>query len=221
MGLVSNETKGSASPLPAADRPSVPRRREGGRSARVVGAVLEATLEEVASRGYGALSIEAVAARAGVAKTTIYRRWPTRAELTRQALSAELAARPPVADTGNLLDDLTASTLENVKRLATPRGLALVRVVYAEGGDPELAELIRAFRVEARRGAQTRIGAAIERGEVPREIDVAYLLDTLAAVVHHRVVLIGAVPSRAEVRRLVARSLAGACLATDRGGAPA
>lgn len=221
MDPVSNEAKGSARPPAPADRPSVPRKREGGRSARVVGAVLEATLEEVASRGYGALSIEAVAARAGVAKTTIYRRWPTRAELTRHALSAELAARPPVADTGHLLDDLTASTLENVKRLATPRGLALVRVVYAEGGDPELAELIRAFRVEARRGAQTRIGAAIERGEVPREIDVAYLLDTLAAVVHHRVVLIGAVPSRAEVRRLVARSLAGACLETDKSGAPA
>ena len=220
MGRVSDETKTSAVPVAQADRPSVPRRREGGRSARVVGAVMEATLEEVASRGYGALSIEAVAARAGVAKTTIYRRWPTRAELTRHALSAELAARPPVADTGHLLDDLTASTLENVKRLATPRGLALVRVVYAEGGDPELAELIRAFRVEARRGAQTRIGAAIERGEVPREIDVAYLLDTLAAVVHHRVVLIGAVPSRAEVRRLVARSLAGACLETDKSGAP-
>ena len=57
------------------------RARVGGRSARVVSAVLRMTLEVLGQEGYAGLRVEDVAARAGVNKTTIYRRWPTRADL--------------------------------------------------------------------------------------------------------------------------------------------
>src|SRR5579871_6243993 len=75
--------------------------RSGGRSARIVAAVLDAAIDALSRASYAAVSIEDVAAAAGVNKTTVYRRWPTRAALVGAAL-ARLAAAPEAADTGAL-----------------------------------------------------------------------------------------------------------------------
>ena len=71
------------------------RPRLGGRSARVVESVLHTTLEVLGQQGYAQLRIEDIAARAGVNKTTIYRRWPTRSRLVMAALTS--LAAPPTA----------------------------------------------------------------------------------------------------------------------------
>src|ERR1051326_8266077 len=75
------------------------------RSAQADQAILSAALEELAEVGFEALSIEAVAARAGVGKTTIYRRWPSKMELALEALSM-VHTEVPVIDTGNFRDDI-------------------------------------------------------------------------------------------------------------------
>ena len=85
-----------------------PRRRPGGRSARVRAAVLRATLDELAAVGYGNLSFESVAHRAGVHKTTLYRHWPGREALVREALLARSEVTVPIPDTGSLGADLIA-----------------------------------------------------------------------------------------------------------------
>src|SRR5438445_13559594 len=74
------------------------KRRPGGRSARVRQAVLDAAFAELGEKGYGGLSIEAVAQRSGVAKTTVYRRWPTRDELVDDALDSRSDRYEPVQD---------------------------------------------------------------------------------------------------------------------------
>src|SRR2546429_9224383 len=76
------------------------KRRPGGRSARVRQAVLDAAFAELGEKGYGGLSIEAVALRSGVAKTTVYRRWPTRDELVADALDSRRDRYEPAPDTG-------------------------------------------------------------------------------------------------------------------------
>src|SRR5688572_9801014 len=80
--------------------------RPGGRSARVRAAELAATAEALAEDGYDALSIEAVGARAGVHKTTVYRRWPTKADLVADAARARSEQHVPIPDTGGLAGDL-------------------------------------------------------------------------------------------------------------------
>ena len=84
-----------AAVTPASATSGRSRARVGGRSARVVSAVLRMTLEVLGQEGYAGLRVEDVAARAGVNKTTIYRRWPTRADLVVAALTS--LATPPVA----------------------------------------------------------------------------------------------------------------------------
>src|SRR5438094_8033869 len=83
------------------------KRRPGGRRARIRQAVLDAAFAELGEKGYGGLSIEAVAQRSGVAKTTVYRRWPTRNELVADALDSRSDRYEPVPDTGSLRGDLT------------------------------------------------------------------------------------------------------------------
>src|SRR6266511_5046821 len=87
-----------ASPTPA--------RRPGGRSARVRSDAIAATLAELAERGYAALSLESIARRAGVHKTTLYRRWGTREELVLEAMLARAGEHISVPDTGSLRGDL-------------------------------------------------------------------------------------------------------------------
>src|SRR5436309_15957251 len=84
------------------------KRRPGGRSARIRQAVLDAAFAELGEKGYGGLSIEAVAQRSGVAKTTVYRRWPTRDELVADALDSRSDRNEPLPDTGPLRGDLKA-----------------------------------------------------------------------------------------------------------------
>src|SRR4030095_5129663 len=82
--------------------------RVGGRSARVVADVLRTTLEVLGQEGYAGLRIDDVALRAGVNKTTIYRRWPTRADLVIATLTA-LASPPTAIETGCLERDLQST----------------------------------------------------------------------------------------------------------------
>src|ERR1700730_7590420 len=82
--------------------------RTGGRSARVRESILAAALSELIESGYAALSVEAVASRAGVNKTTIYRRWPTLDDLLVDALMDWSHDALPAMDTGSIETDLLA-----------------------------------------------------------------------------------------------------------------
>src|SRR5580658_6994043 len=80
--------------------------RTGGRSARIVADVLRATAEELARVGYTALRMEDVARAAGVNKTTVYRRWPTKVQLVTETMRREHEQRVVAPDTGSVREDL-------------------------------------------------------------------------------------------------------------------
>src|SRR5688500_3299261 len=92
------------------------RRRPVGRGPKLRKAVLAATLLELADRGYAALSIEDVARRAGVNKTTVYRRWGDRQSLVVDALTDEMAV-VTIPDTGTIEGDLRAWVLSLIRAL--------------------------------------------------------------------------------------------------------
>ncbi|MEV0335671.1 TetR/AcrR family transcriptional regulator [Nocardia sp. NPDC050717] len=170
-----------------------PRRRTGGRSARVRTAVLTATLDQVTEHGIEGLTIGDVAARAGVAETTIYRRWGTRTALIAAAITELAAAGNPVPDTGALRSDLRVLA-EQVSRLISTPGIArLVGTSIALSADPEVDAARRRFWHDRFEVSARIITAAIERGELPAAADPRAVLETLSAPLYFRL-LVGEKP---------------------------
>jgi AcrR family transcriptional regulator len=186
------------------------RARPGGRSARVVRAVLDAALELFAERGYAGLSFDEVAARAEVNKTTVYRRWPTKADLVRAALLQLRDDEPPVPDLGAVREDLFVLLQSRVARLRTPRGHNLARAVLLGSHDGDLANVLRDLRRERPIIPQVVIDRAVERAELPRGVDGAFLAEALLGVVHGRLLWRAEVVTDADLRRIVDLIVAGA-----------
>lgn len=167
-----------------------PRRRPGGRSARVRVAVLGATLEELATVGYADLSFEAIARRAGVHKTTIYRHWRSREELVRDALLARSEATVPIPDTGSLRDDLIGFAEAVVANITAPDYEAIVRAVASEARtEGALGQAGREFWQERFRLARIIVLRGIERGEIPAGVDPSILLEALVGPLYLRLLI--------------------------------
>ena len=154
--------------------------RTGGRSERVVREVLEATLDQLARVGYAALRTEDVAERAGVAKTTVWRRWPTKADLVHAAI-VQAKGDDELPDFGDVRLDLFAVVEFVLAKLKTPSGRAIARLVTNEGGDPEVDRLARNLREESRGRRAEVIRRAIERGELPADTDESLVVDMVFA----------------------------------------
>jgi AcrR family transcriptional regulator len=169
----------------SAQKRTRPSARVGGRSARVVAAVLQSTLEVLGREGYGGLRIESVADESGVNKTTIYRRWPTRADLVIAALVR--LAEPPIAqETGRLECDLCATFMTATTLRATSAGRGVVRALIAERGDPEVDRVVAAIRERHRAPARELLTQARQRGDLPRHADLELMLDVLIGTVYTR-----------------------------------
>jgi AcrR family transcriptional regulator len=159
------------------------------RSERARKAILEAASELLLARGLSAVSMDAVAERAGVSKATIYRWWPTKETLALDALYTEwAAARPHPRDTGSLRGDLL-SLLRPWARLAgsRPYGRVVAALLTEAQTDPVFAAEYRERFVEPRRQQAREIfGRAIERGEIPADTKVEVALDLLYGPLYHR-----------------------------------
>ncbi|HVY45513.1 MAG TPA: TetR/AcrR family transcriptional regulator [Minicystis sp.] len=162
------------------------RPRPGGRSERVVGDVLRAASAELARVGYGALRIEDVAQRAGVAKTTVYRRWPTKAELVGAVLRSLRGGELDLPDTGALVGDLVALARQLLDRASTPEAVGALRVVSLEADHPELERLVKDMKEELRARFRVVIRRGVARGELPARADVELVIDTVVSSVSTR-----------------------------------
>ncbi|MBF6323273.1 TetR/AcrR family transcriptional regulator [Nocardia cyriacigeorgica] len=166
-----------------------PRRRTGGRSARVRHAVLTATLEQVAEHGIEGLTIGDVAARAGVAETTIYRRWGTRTALIAAAVTEMAAAGNPLPDTGALRTDLQVLAEQITHLIELPGVTRLVGTTMALSADPEVDAARRRFWSDRFELSSQVISKAIERGELPQDTDPRAVLETLSAPLYFRIIV--------------------------------
>ncbi|ONI90084.1 TetR family transcriptional regulator [Actinosynnema sp. ALI-1.44] len=160
-------------------------RRPGGRSARVRAAVHEAVTQLAAERGYGKFTVAEVAARAGVADTSVYRRWGGLEELTADVVITWLTTCCPVPDTGTLVGDLRTYAANVVREANGPQGPAVLGLVIALGAAGEAGARARdQFLAERSRQLRTMLERARARGE--QAPDVAYLVDQILAPVYVR-----------------------------------
>ena len=162
-----------------------PRSQEADRS------ILAAAVELLAERGLAAMSIEEVAARAGVGKATIYRRWPSKGLLALDAFVTSFRAEQPLPDTGTLRGDLLEALHAWVRAVTrTPMGRLLADLIAEAQHDPELRAAWRDRVLEPLR-SQHRImlDRAIARGEIPATVDREVVLDLFFGAAQHRLLL--------------------------------
>jgi AcrR family transcriptional regulator len=176
----------------AAKTRTAPARRPGGRSARVRAAAITATLEELAEVGYPDLGLDGVARRAGVHKTTLYRRWGSREELVLEAMLERAGEHISVPDTGSLRRDLLELARTAAANAASPEVAAMARAVAAESPrDRRLAAANRRFWAERLALDGAIVERAIERGEVAAGTDPGRVIEAVLGPIHLRLLLTG------------------------------
>jgi AcrR family transcriptional regulator len=194
-------------------------RRGRPRDGAVDRRVLSAAWGLLHAGGYAALNMDDVAERAAVAKTTLYRRWPTKDHLA-VAVVAEMLEDVPIPDTGDLRRDLTefaaalAASLNRVRMAGhygggASAGLA-AELVAAAARHPDIGEAVRAGFAQRHAVARARLQRACEREGLRPDLDHGVLIDQLAGPIYYRILITGAPVDRSYAERLVDAALDGA-----------
>lgn len=176
-----------------ATSPGTPGTRRPGRprDARADEVIIAAAAEVLAEQGPAGFTVDAVAARAGCGKATIYRRWPSRAALL---IETACLATPEVEmpDTGSVRDDLVALTTGLLRKMRdTSAGRMLPAVVAEIAVNDDMRRTFTAFITERRQRSFTAVARAIERGELPADVDAELLVDMVCAPIFSRLLLTG------------------------------
>ncbi len=182
------------------------RARPGGRSANVRRKVLESALALLIERGPAEFSIGAVAARAGVNETSIYRRWGTKSALALDACLDFAAERLPLPDTGSLSEDLVELLRGVVRLLQSRQGAALLAMSLAQS--PEAQELRRDYWRERLGLAASLVERGAARGEIAPAVDGARLIEFLVAPLFFRTLVSLQPLEEAPLEQMVAEALA-------------
>ncbi|MBX3215248.1 MAG: TetR/AcrR family transcriptional regulator [Labilithrix sp.] len=180
------------------------------RGERFVAKVLDATLHELSTVGYRALSIEVVAERAGVNKTSIYRRWPRKADLVQAALHIAIDELLTTPDEGSLRADLVAFARRIRDTVATPRGRGLFRVMAAESEHPELVAIWAYLNRTTRCIPEEIVARAVQRGELPKRAEAELVVQCVVAPIVNWIQMENLVVSDRRVEQVVDLVLHGA-----------
>ena len=173
--------------------PAEPRRAPGRpRSDAAHDAILTAAIALVREVGYDAVTMDGIAARAGVGKATVYRRWTGKETLVAEAIERIVAAFP-VPDTGTVRGDLAVVMRYTIGMYADPATAALLSgLVAAMARSAPIAEAVRrGFVGRWRDVVQRVVERAAARGEVRADVDVALAIELIAGPLFHRFLITG------------------------------
>jgi AcrR family transcriptional regulator len=167
-------------------RPDERRRREGPRRA-----ILRSARTLFHRRGLRDLTIEAIAADAGVGKATIYRWWPSKAALVLDAIHDQVGPEIAFPDTGSAREDLRLQIASLIEILTSTRtGRAFIALVAESQHDPALAEAIRDRLIAGRRAATREVlERGIARGELRADLDMDIAIDALYGALYYRLLV--------------------------------
>ncbi|GFH66568.1 TetR/AcrR family transcriptional regulator [Streptomyces diastaticus] len=180
----------SETPGPKTARPPDPRPRPGGRTARTRRQVLDAVLAELGDHGYDGLTVEAVAGRAGVHRTTVYRRWRDVGGLLADVLDAAGADDWAAPDTGSLEEDLTGLN-DEIHDALTARPPVVPALIAASFRSPQAAEAQRRLWDDRYARCEAVVERAVGRGELPPGTAARPLLVAATAPLYHQLLLLG------------------------------
>ena len=160
------------------------------RSERARKAVIRSTLALLKRVGFNELSIEAVAAHAGVGKATIYRRWPNKAELVIDAFASAVEKELRFPSAGPVLKSIHAQMRRWAVIFHSPLGQIVATVIGAGQSEPEILQAFRTYWVEPRRvEARALLRQAIKKGDLRADLDPDVVLDLLYGPLYLRLLL--------------------------------
>jgi AcrR family transcriptional regulator len=164
-----------------------------GRSELARLAVLAAADDLLVERGFAGLTMEGIAARAGVAKQTIYRWWPSKTAVLLDAYGDDAEEDLVAPETGDLAADLRSHLRTVAEFLTVADAGAVFRALVAQAQhEPELATALRREHLPRQRARDRRpLELAVERGELPADLDLDPVVDRLVGPVHYRVLVTG------------------------------
>lgn len=153
-------------------------------------AILQAAFEILRAEGYGGFTMEAVAARSGAAKTTIYRWWPSKGALAVDSFLAVYERETPFPQSESAVADLKAHLCQLARAFGSDTGRVLAGIVAAAQADPPTADLYRGRVVEQRRIEGRRLlRRGIANGELRPDIDIDAALDALYGAFYLRLLI--------------------------------
>jgi AcrR family transcriptional regulator len=172
--------------------------------------VLDATTDLLSSVGYERMSIEDVAARAGVHKTTVYRRWTSKAELVADSVRLNAEQAVPIEDTGSLVGDLRALGRNVVANIGSEAGSMRSRsIVAASTSSDELTGELHLFWADRLARSEVIVQRAIDRGELPAGTEANVIIEAVVGPIWLRLLLTGE-PIDADFADRIATFAAGA-----------
>ncbi|MGI5501568.1 TetR/AcrR family transcriptional regulator [Lentzea sp. CA-135723] len=180
-----------------------------GRSEEARRAVLEAADDLLAEKGFAGVTVEGIAARAGVAKQTIYRWWPSKVDVLLEAFTEDMAEHLTPPDTGDLAADLRTHLANLADFLTTSDPGAVFRALTGQAQhDPALATRLRDDHLSHQRTRdRLPLERAVARGDLSPGLDVDVAVDHLVGPIHYRVLVTGTPVPRAFTDDLVAAFL--------------
>jgi AcrR family transcriptional regulator len=165
--------------------------------------ILEAALAMLADVGYARLRLDALAARAGVAKTTILRRWPSKAAVAAAAVQRLALQTADVPESSNLREDLQALLSNAVAAFASGPGRFVPALIRESGHHAEIADLL-ATVIQARRAAYRRVlNRAIARHDLLPDVDQEVIIDLLVGPLWTRLLITREPVTQALVEEIV------------------
>ncbi|MBN3949236.1 MAG: TetR/AcrR family transcriptional regulator [Nostoc sp.] len=152
-------------------------------------AILQATLDLLAEVGYESMSIEAIASRAGVGKTTIYRRYTSKEELVADAIES-LRDDLAIPDTGSFWGDMDILINNAAKKIDSPLGRqTLALIISTASSNPQFAEVYWIKYTKLRREAFAKIlQRAKSRGEIHKDADVDLIIDLVSGSLYYALI---------------------------------
>lgn len=165
-------------------------------------AILDATMELLSELGYRGVTVDAIAARAGASKSTIYRRWPTKENLVIAAFGQTPLLTPPPR--GDVIEQLVEVINQFARAMQdTPLGGVLPALVAERAHNPSLDEALGPLVRQRRQTAVDILKQAVARGELPRGINHELAVDLLTGPVLQRIMVMGQQTDRRFVRQVV------------------
>src|ERR687896_1355858 len=173
-----------------------PRSRPPGRprSERAHRAILQAANELLESEGFAAVTVEAIAERAGVSKATVYRWWPDRAAVVMDGFLSTVSSEVPFQHTGHAREDIRIHMRRLAEAFSGKMGRTVAALMAEGQSDPELAGALRSRWLSVRRAeAREILELGIERGELREDLDLEVAVDILYGPIYYRM-LVGYAP---------------------------
>ena len=174
------------------------------RSEKTKNAILTAAYELLLENGFGAVTIEKIAERAGVSKATIYKWWPNKAAVVMDAFFDAAVVRLPIPDTGSTINDMIIQVNNLAKFLISQEGKVINEIIAEGQYDQKLAETYRTIYFKPRRFDSRHIlERGISRGELRENLDIELIIDLIFGPLFYRLLITGDVVDEEFIKNLI------------------